>query len=891
MTVLLSQFAGAGQQFFTNAGVPLAGGLIYSYGAGGSTPLATYTTSAGNIQHSNPIQLDAAGRVPGGGEIWLTSNLAYKFLIKDSGGSTIQTLDNVGGGVDGATLASSSGSSLVGFIQAGTGAVLRTAQSKMRERVSVLDFGADPTGVTDSTIAIQTAINSSDRKRVFFPKGVYLVTDTLSINLLSYSWEGERTERGQNALAFRDEYSATRIVFNPTDKTKFLVNIFEPTSGLNTIGPFEHKNLTFLIDGANGFQFGNESLPINDGPGGQAYVFGVRFDNCAFQTQNTNDSFASDSIGVMTFSGKRAIGLCKAFESVVQDVSFQGGDYGVRTLGCDKPTLRNIRSYCMRPADFVGSGSFTVQHTVDNFQSEGWAISPIRNFGVELAVSNSRFEVNIGNPVGAGRFVLPACTATVTANSGTLTFSRSMDNILIPGWSLIELTDGTETDVCLVTAVSATSVTINTSNFRFTWSGTATTVTRIHNFGPLHNSFFASTYNNIAAGAKINCPAFVYVGSRAPMNINNAGAETGTYGNIECLAVGNRASAEQQYMNSQMSLTNCSSLLTPSVPSPLVSVENWREAQGIADKSQNRQFGADAFDSLNKALRKWIYTPARYQTSINNRQTITFKRINGDAGTSQRVFAWFLDGSDPNGRNLDIYDDSLPSATAGCLQILVRAKSVAGTPTIAVQAASNLGGATLQTLTISTTWQTYVVTTAVPTEWGSGGTSLRLLRLVPSADVYVSAVAVLDENPNANETYISNGVSKGMAHKQVTLTSGSGQVIARGTGPNSSFKIKAWGYAGGAVLGYASVYGEFIVQTSTYSGTYAVRGVSTLYKQQQSISAPVVDVDIAITAAVVSGATEMTATTTITGSAGATQAIFRFEIEGIGAPGIIVTAA
>jgi hypothetical protein len=60
-----------------------------------------------------------------------------------------------------AALAASGGSSLVGFLQAGSGAVVRTAQSKMRDVVSVLDFGADPTGIADSTTAIQNAITAA----------------------------------------------------------------------------------------------------------------------------------------------------------------------------------------------------------------------------------------------------------------------------------------------------------------------------------------------------------------------------------------------------------------------------------------------------------------------------------------------------------------------------------------------------------------------------------------------------------------------------------------------------------------------------------------------------------------------------------------------------------
>lgn len=69
-------------------------------------------------------------------------------------------------------------SSVVTFTQAGSGAASRTVQSKLREIVSVVDFGADPTGVLDSTSAIQSAIDTG--KRVYLPGGTYKVTSTLS---------------------------------------------------------------------------------------------------------------------------------------------------------------------------------------------------------------------------------------------------------------------------------------------------------------------------------------------------------------------------------------------------------------------------------------------------------------------------------------------------------------------------------------------------------------------------------------------------------------------------------------------------------------------------------------------------------------------------------------
>lgn len=73
------------------------------------------------------------------------------------------------------------------FIQAGTGAVARTAQNKARDQLSVKDFGAVGNGVTDDTAAIQAAIDAawvgssstSGNKTVLIPGGVYLTSNSL----------------------------------------------------------------------------------------------------------------------------------------------------------------------------------------------------------------------------------------------------------------------------------------------------------------------------------------------------------------------------------------------------------------------------------------------------------------------------------------------------------------------------------------------------------------------------------------------------------------------------------------------------------------------------------------------------------------------------------------
>jgi hypothetical protein len=95
MAVFLSPVGGAAAQFFTNSGVILSGGKLYSYAAGTTTPEVTYTSSSGVTAHTNPIILDSAGRVPGG-EIWLTA-VSYKFALYTSTDVLIATYDNIRG--------------------------------------------------------------------------------------------------------------------------------------------------------------------------------------------------------------------------------------------------------------------------------------------------------------------------------------------------------------------------------------------------------------------------------------------------------------------------------------------------------------------------------------------------------------------------------------------------------------------------------------------------------------------------------------------------------------------------------------------------------------------------------------------------------------------------
>jgi len=92
-------------------------------------------------------------------------------------------------------LAASSGSSLVGFLQAGTGATARTTQAKLRDVVSVKDFGATGDGTTDDTAAIQLAVTYglANNVAVYWPTGTYICGALTASSGGDLIWFGENS--------------------------------------------------------------------------------------------------------------------------------------------------------------------------------------------------------------------------------------------------------------------------------------------------------------------------------------------------------------------------------------------------------------------------------------------------------------------------------------------------------------------------------------------------------------------------------------------------------------------------------------------------------------------------------------------------------------------------
>lgn len=169
----------------------------------GSTD-SNWAIAEGNLGYApeNPANKDASGGYPGltlfklnlrnaANTItsWFTTaaTVARTWTMPDRSGTVALTAD----------YSDSGGSALVGFLQAGAGAVTKTIQAKLRETVSVKDFGALGDDTADDGPAIQSAIDYLDTLGggvLFFPAGIYLTSQSIyQRNYVSLEGSGSRS--------------------------------------------------------------------------------------------------------------------------------------------------------------------------------------------------------------------------------------------------------------------------------------------------------------------------------------------------------------------------------------------------------------------------------------------------------------------------------------------------------------------------------------------------------------------------------------------------------------------------------------------------------------------------------------------------------------------------
>ena len=160
---------GSGAAFFDSAAWS-----VYDFTGDGSTVAFTLGSNPAT-ENNTQVYIDGVYQQKNG---YSVSGTVLTFSVAPPNLSTIEVMV-VAILPIGSTLDQPTRADLVSYAPAGTGAVATTVQAKLRESVSVKDFGAVGDGVTDDTAAIQAALDAATS--VHFPEGTYLVESAINL--------------------------------------------------------------------------------------------------------------------------------------------------------------------------------------------------------------------------------------------------------------------------------------------------------------------------------------------------------------------------------------------------------------------------------------------------------------------------------------------------------------------------------------------------------------------------------------------------------------------------------------------------------------------------------------------------------------------------------------
>lgn len=233
----------------SSSGAPYAGAKYYFYATGTSTLQSVYTDSALTTPHANPVVADGTGTFA---PIWLDPTKTYRAKLTTAAGVLLEDVDPVDTKASSASLA---------FLQAGTGAVARYAQDKMRDVVSVMDFGAKGDGATDDTSAIQAALNSAAKQVVFPAGGTFLINGGITVTTTAQkitAYGATIKLKNSASTKWLMQSTATDVVFSggTWDGNKANGNATGSTYNSFCIGLFGDRSTCQDIDSINTYGIG-----------------------------------------------------------------------------------------------------------------------------------------------------------------------------------------------------------------------------------------------------------------------------------------------------------------------------------------------------------------------------------------------------------------------------------------------------------------------------------------------------------------------------------------------------------------------------------------------------------------------------------------------------------
>lgn len=571
---------------------------------------------------------------------------------------------------------------------------------------------------------------------------------------------GEKSERGSH-----HRYSI--IKYEPVAAYVDDPWIWVWRDGGGSLGSFHVKNLFFDVEtsGASCLWFGNFTapyLPISDAstPGVQLqrYIQGILIENCEFRRgANAREPDANFSTTLrFKLSPQYVLRFTKCFQTIVRNCTMWENGHAVWALGCDKLNIRSTRIRAQFPVELIRSGSFGVQHTITDFQSEGWAFSPIINRGPALSIADCRIEANLGTSSYLGKYDLTSnesITAQVTEDSNSITFSSSVTEIVHPDYSILELEDPLNPSNKVLAKLETlstdglTGTITGTDALRIKWSSPNAILRRVHNYGILHDGgSYGTQITNLDGTSKANTPSLVWILSQGSMYaINCSQTISTTTANAQAAVIGNLACLAGSAQGGQLVVSG-NARFAPYNRHPRLKVLNYAEQQG--DYGNNAQPAtAEAYDVISKVENRWVFSPDRGLTATNFNKDFTVDQLTWAADGSNRVInAWLFDISAANLLVLRCPD--VPSSRRFKVKLLAKPRVAGSYASLDMVWAGAGGGTSVWKPTLDSddlkVYQT-VVTTA---PWTDTGRSIFLY--CNTHDAYIAAV-ILEEFSEENE--------------------------------------------------------------------------------------------------------------------------------------------
>jgi hypothetical protein len=470
-------------QFIPGGIVPAAGGKLFFYVAGSvSTKQTVYKDNAAAVSWSNPIVLDSGGNLPSGGEVWFPTGQVFKAVLApfndtDPPGSPYWSKDNLPGIND---VSSISVASSMTFTYAGTGAVSTTVQSHIREQVSVLGFAAngvsgalvDPTGVLDSTLGIQAAINSLPTASpnpgglVYMPAGVYKISAPITLpNGVALKGEtvGPNNINQQGATVIDATLSPVGILSTTTFgiavrsiAVKNAINTCIKLIGvqfyaLDEIACFG-TNVSTGVWLASSTYFGSITRPNINGIAAASTAVGLRIDGASNETVVEGGAIRQNATNVVIdggSNGSRFFGVDMEGSSTQTGISISPtGSADAVVIGCRFEALLN-GIVCGSTTSFLTAmgnwyGASTINGIVDNSTNKRMAIFEPSIFNCVNATSGvlglqMHDALSTGVKLGATTIKNISGGVNISNNSGKLLLTTAGGNAVqtdtnVPIW-------------------------------------------------------------------------------------------------------------------------------------------------------------------------------------------------------------------------------------------------------------------------------------------------------------------------------------------------------------------------------------------------------------------------------------------------------------------------